>query len=48
MKEGMQRKALPATAISFFDVEIFLDIILQILTVFETIARVFGIELNLT
>lgn len=48
MKVRTARKTAPAMAFSFFDIEIFLDIILQVLAVFEAIARVFGIDIRIS
>ncbi|HNR29529.1 MAG TPA: hypothetical protein PKI11_01455 [Candidatus Hydrogenedentes bacterium] len=39
-------KAAPAAAFSFYDLEILLDVVLQVLNIIARIADIFGINLN--
>ncbi|MBP8130943.1 MAG: hypothetical protein KA184_15300 [Candidatus Hydrogenedentes bacterium] len=46
MRKNRVLKAAPAPAVSFYDLEILLDVVLQVLNIIARIAEIFGINLN--
>lgn len=46
MKTRLQLTAAPKPAISFFDLEVLLSLVLQVLNIIARVSEIFGINLN--